>query len=47
MKHPPEPTEIISRFEKLLVALAASQFNFTLVGGLAVIFNDGLSYGTT
>lgn len=47
MKHSPEPREIISRFEKLLVALAASQVDFAVVGGLAVIFNDGLSHGTT
>ncbi len=39
MEHSPEPREITSRFEKLLVALAASRVDFAVVGGLAVIFN--------
>lgn len=39
MEHSPEPREITSRFEKLLVALAASKVDFAVVGGLAVIFN--------
>ena len=39
MDHSPKPGEITSRFEKLLVALAADRVDFTVVGGLAVIFN--------
>jgi len=39
MEHSPEPREITSRFEKLLVALAADRVDFAVVGGLAVIFN--------
>jgi len=39
MEHSPEPREITSRFEKLLVALAASHVDYAVVGGLAVIFN--------
>jgi hypothetical protein len=39
MEHSPEPKETASRFEKLLVALAASRVDFAVVGGLAVIFN--------
>ncbi len=39
MDHSPEPREITSRFEKLLVALAADRVDFAVVGGLAVIFN--------
>jgi len=39
MEHSPEPREITSRFEKLLVALAAEPVDFAVVGGLAVIFN--------
>ncbi len=34
-----EPNEIISRFEKLLVALARAGVDYTVVGGLAVILN--------
>ena len=47
MEHSPKPGEIISRFEKLLVALAASQVDFAVVGGLAVIFNGRLSHERT
>jgi hypothetical protein len=39
MDHSPKPGEITSRFEKLLVALAANRVDFAVVGGLAVIFN--------
>lgn len=39
MDHSPKPREIISRFEKLLVALVADGVDFAVVGGLAVIFN--------
>jgi hypothetical protein len=39
MEHSPEPKETASRFEKLLVALAASRVDFAVVDGLAVIFN--------
>ena len=39
MDHSPKPGEITSRFEKLLVALAADGVDFAVVGGLAVIFN--------
>jgi hypothetical protein len=39
MDHLPEPREITSRFEKLLVALAADRVDFAVAGGLAVIFN--------
>ena len=39
MEHSPEPRETTSRFEKLLVALVTSGVDFTVVGGLAVIFN--------
>ncbi len=39
MDHSPEPREIISRFERLLAALAADRVDFAVVGGLAVIFN--------
>ena len=39
MEPSPKPTEIISRFEKLLAALAADGVDFAVVGGLAVIFN--------
>ncbi|MBM3838498.1 MAG: hypothetical protein FJ398_11135 [Verrucomicrobia bacterium] len=35
----PESKETISRFGKLLVDLAKCQIDFTVVGGLAVIFN--------
>jgi hypothetical protein len=35
----PEPKEITSRFEKLLVALAADGVDYAVAGGLAVIFN--------
>ncbi|MBI4663627.1 MAG: hypothetical protein HY735_32905 [Verrucomicrobia bacterium] len=38
-EHSPESREIISRFEKLLVALARSGVDFAVVGGLAVILN--------
>ncbi len=34
-----EPKETISRFERLLVALARASVDFTVVGGLAVILN--------
>ncbi len=39
MDHSSKPKETISRFEKLLVALAASETDFAVVGGLAIIFN--------
>jgi len=39
MDHSPKPKEITSRFEKLLVALAADRVDFAVVGGLAIIFN--------
>jgi hypothetical protein len=39
MDHSPEPREITSQFEKLLVALAAGKVDFAVVGGLAAIFN--------
>lgn len=39
MDHSPEPREITSQFEKLLVALASSQVDFAVVGGLAVVLN--------
>ena len=39
MEPSPEPREITSHFEKLLVALVASRVDFAVVGGLAVIFN--------
>ncbi len=39
MDHSPKPREITSRFEKLLVALAADGVDFAVVGGVAVIFN--------
>lgn len=39
MNHSPEPREIISPFERLLVALVADRVDFAVVGGLAVIFN--------
>ena len=39
MDHSPNPKEITTRFEKLLVALASSRVDFAVVGGLAVIFN--------
>ena len=34
-----EPRETVSRFEKLLVALAQAGIDYALVGGLAVILN--------
>ena len=34
-----EPREIISRFEKLLAALARDRVDFCVVGGLAVVLN--------
>jgi hypothetical protein len=39
MDHSPEPKEIVSQFEKLLVALARNRVDFAVVGGLAVILN--------
>lgn len=39
MEHSPKPRETISRFEKLLAALATDGVDFAVVGGLAVIFN--------
>ena len=39
MEPSPEPRETISRFEKLLAALATNRVDFAVVGGLAVIFN--------
>ena len=39
MDHSSKSKETISRFEKLLAALAASKVDFAVVGGLAVIFN--------
>ncbi|MEI9962176.1 MAG: hypothetical protein WDM76_13900 [Limisphaerales bacterium] len=39
MDHLPKSKETISRFEKLLAALAASKTDFAVVGGLAIIFN--------
>ncbi len=39
MEPSPEPKEVTSRFEKLLVALARQGVDFAVVGGLAVIFN--------
>ena len=38
MEPSPEPRETISRFEKLLAALATNRVDFAVVGGLAVIF---------
>ncbi len=39
MELSPEPRENISQYEKLLAALAASEVDFAVVGGLAVILN--------
>lgn len=39
MDHSPEPREITTQFEKLLVALVRDGVDFAVVGGLAVIFN--------
>lgn len=39
MQHSPNPREITSQFEKLLVALATDGVDFAVVGGLAVILN--------
>ena len=39
MEPSPNPKETISRFEKLLVGLAADKVDFAVVGGLAIIFN--------
>jgi len=39
MKPSPDAKETVSRFEKLLVALANSGIDFAVAGGLAVIFN--------
>lgn len=39
MDHSPKPRGITSRFEKLLVALAADGVDFAVVGGVAVILN--------
>ena len=38
-EYSPEPKETISRFEKLLVALAQAEVDFAVAGGLAVILN--------
>jgi hypothetical protein len=35
----PDPNQITSRFEKLLVALARADLDFAVVGGVAVILN--------
>jgi len=35
----PEPTPTVSRFERLLVALARAEVDYAVVGGLAVILN--------
>jgi hypothetical protein len=35
----PEPNEITSRFEKLLVALVTDKVDFAVAGGFAVILN--------
>jgi hypothetical protein len=40
MEHSPEPKENISRFEKLLAALAQGGVDFAVAGGIAVILND-------
>ena len=37
--HSSEPKETVSRFEKLLVALARAGIDYAVVGGLAVILN--------
>ena len=37
--HSNEPKETVSRFEKLLVALARAGIDYTVAGGLAVILN--------
>lgn len=39
MDHSPEPREITSPFEKLLVALVSDGIDYAVVGGLAVVFN--------
>jgi hypothetical protein len=39
MEPSPNPKEITSRYEKLLVALVTAGIDFAVVGGLAVIFN--------
>ena len=39
MDHSPEPKDIVSQFVKLLVALASNRVDFSVIGGLAVIFN--------
>ena len=39
MKPSPDAKETVSRFEKLLVALASSGIDFAVADGLAVIFN--------
>ena len=39
MDHSSKSKETTSRFEKLLAALVASEVDFAVVGGLAVIFN--------
>lgn len=39
MEHSPGPNQTFSRFGNLLVALATSEVDFAVVGGLAVIFN--------
>jgi hypothetical protein len=39
MEPSPNPKEITSRYEKLLVALVTAGVDFAVVGGLAVIFN--------
>ena len=37
--HSSEPKETVSRFEKLLVALARADIDYAVAGGLAVILN--------
>ena len=44
MEPSPEPRETISRFEKLLAALATNRVDFAVVGGLAVIFKAHLRH---
>src|SRR4051812_23953721 len=39
MEPSPNPKEITSRYEKLLVGLETAGIDFAVVGGLAVIFN--------
>src|SRR4051812_10265556 len=39
MEPSPNPKEITSRYEKLLVALVTAGVDFAVAGGLAVIFN--------